>query len=60
MSGYKVHHEPYAPPVTSLHQLVEVLQRPEQWADVTEVGDVVAEVTLRGRVEGAQPQGTHS
>jgi hypothetical protein len=44
------------PPLMGLHeQIVEVCQRAEAWIDVAIVGDVVAEINHRRRVDGGDP-----
>ena len=49
----------HVPPVSLLHEAAEVAERPVVRVDARVVGDVVAVVTKRRRVEGEQPEGGH-
>ena len=56
----QVHDEAHPPLVDPLQEAVEVRQRAEHGVDVVVVGDVVAIIRLRGRVDRREPQNVHA
>ena len=55
MVGHEVEQNLKPPPMGLHKQVVEVCQRTEAWIDVAIVGNVIAEINHRRRVDGGDP-----
>jgi hypothetical protein len=60
MTEHLVDHYLQPEPMGLGQQLVEILQRAEQWIDIPIVSDVIAEIGHRRLEEGCNPDGVHA